>query len=49
MVAIHDREVWELLKKLDRDLALKSQAVGGENCGDDLHPAEYTRKPRAQP
>jgi len=46
---LRDRRVYELLEEVDRDLALKAQAVGCEHCGGALHRGDYTRKPRGGP
>ena len=43
---LRDRRVYELLEEVDRDLALKAQAVGCEHCGGALHQGDYPRKPR---
>ena len=44
-----DGRVYELLEKVDRDLALKAQAEGCEHCGGALHRGDYPRKPRGGP
>jgi hypothetical protein len=46
---LQDRRVYELLEEVDRDLALKAQAVGCERCGGALHRGDYPRKPRGGP
>jgi hypothetical protein len=46
---LQDRRVYELLEKVDRDLALKAQVAGCEHCGGVLHRGDYTRKPRGGP
>ena len=46
---LRDRRVYELLEEVDRDLALKAQAVGCEHCGGALHRGDYTRKSRGGP
>jgi hypothetical protein len=46
---LQDRRVYELLEKVDRDLALKARAEGCEHCGGVLHRGDYTRKPRGGP
>ncbi len=47
--ALQDRRVYELLEKVDRDLALKAQAGRCEHCGGLLHRGDYPRKPRGGP
>lgn len=47
--ALQDRRVYELLEKVDRDLALEAQAEGCEHCGGRLHRGDYPRKPRGGP
>jgi hypothetical protein len=46
---LRDRRVYELLEKVDRDLALKAQAGRCEHCGGALHRGDYARKPRGGP
>jgi hypothetical protein len=46
---LQDRRVYELLEKVDRDLALRAQAGGCEHCGGALHRGDYPRKPRGGP
>lgn len=46
---LQDRRVYELLEKVDRDLALRAQTEGCEHCGGILHRGDYTRKPRGGP
>lgn len=46
---LRDRRVYELLEEVDRDLAVKAQAVGCEHCGGALHRGDFTRKPRGGP
>ena len=46
---LRDRRVYELLEEVDRDLALKAQAVGCEHCEGVLHRGDYARKPRGGP
>jgi hypothetical protein len=46
---LQDRRVYKLLEEVDRDLALKAQAVGCEHCGGALHRGDYPRKPRGGP
>jgi len=46
---LRDKRVYELLEKVDRDLALKAQAGGCEHCGGALHRGDYPRKPRGGP
>lgn len=46
---LQDRRVYELLEKVDRDLALKAQAGRCEHCGGPLHRGDYPRKPRGGP
>jgi len=46
---LQDKRVYELLEKVDRDLALKAQAGGCEHCGGALHRGDYPRKPRGGP
>jgi hypothetical protein len=46
---LRDRRVYELLEKVDRDLALKAQAGRCEHCGSPLHRGDYPRKPRGGP
>jgi hypothetical protein len=47
--ALQDGRVYELLEKVDRDLAVKAQAEGCEHCGGALHRGDYPRKPRGGP
>jgi hypothetical protein len=47
--ALQDGRVYELLEKVDRELALKAQAEGCEHCGGVLHRGDYPRKPRGGP
>jgi hypothetical protein len=46
---LQDRRVYELLEKVDMDLALRAQGVGCEHCGGALHRGDYPRKPRGGP
>jgi len=46
---LQDRRVYELLEKVDRELALKAQAGRCEHCGGPLHRGDYPRKPRGGP
>jgi hypothetical protein len=46
---LQDRRVYELLEKVDRDLALRAQTEGCEHCGGIVHRGDYTRKPRGGP
>ena len=46
---LQDRRVYELLEKVDRDLALKAQGGRCEHCGGALHWGDYPRKPRGGP
>jgi hypothetical protein len=46
---LQDRRVYELLEKVDRDLALQAQAGRCEHCGGALHRGDYPRKPRGGP
>jgi len=46
---LQDRRVYELLEKVDRDLALKAQGGRCEHCGGALHRGDYPRKPRGGP
>jgi hypothetical protein len=46
---LRDRRVYELLEKVDSDLALEAQAAGCAYCGGALHRGDYTRKPRGGP
>jgi hypothetical protein len=46
---LQDRRVYELLEKVDRDLALKAQEGRCEHCGGALHRGDYPRKPRGGP
>lgn len=46
---LQDRRIYELLEKVDEDLALKVQAGGCEHCGGRLHRGDYGRKPRGGP
>ena len=46
---LQDRRIYELLEKVDDDLALKAQAEGCEHCGGRLHRGDYSRKPRGGP
>jgi hypothetical protein len=46
---LQDGRVYELLEKVDRDLALRAGAEGCEHCGGALHRGDYPRKPRGGP
>jgi hypothetical protein len=46
---LQGRRIYELLEKVDDDLALKAQAEGCEHCGGRLHRGDYSRKPRGGP
>ena len=46
---LQDRRVYELLEKVDRELALKALEGRCEHCGSPLHRGDYPRKPRGGP
>ncbi len=46
---LRDPEFFELLWRVDSDLADKAQAKGCPHCGSKLHRANYPRRPRGGP
>jgi hypothetical protein len=44
-----DQTLWELLARVDSDLAEQARAEGCLQCGGKLHRADYERKPRGGP
>ena len=44
-----DQTLFELLEKVDADLAAEAQARGCPHCGAKLYRADYERKPRGGP
>ena len=46
---LHDQKVYELLERVDADLAARACATGCAHCGGDLHRGDYPRKPRGGP
>jgi len=44
-----DQQLFELLEKVDSDLAAEAHAKGCLHCGGKLHRGDYERKPRGGP
>ena len=46
---LSDKRFFELLLRLDEDMAAQARAAGCPRCGEVLHAAHYRRKPRGVP
>ena len=46
---LHDKKVYELLDRVDADLAASAGAQGCVHCGGRLHRGDFPRKPRGGP
>lgn len=46
---LHESRFYELLFRIDEDLAQRTRQGGCPHCGGELHSANYLRKPRGTP